>query len=75
MNMARKLANPNPVVISHGKLKQVADQLRGYTFCHDCEQMLSYKGEHWVLANIPEVRLATSFGPFRRFNLAHLGAL
>jgi len=54
MNMARKLANANPVVISRGKLKQVADQLRGYTFCHDCEQMLSNKGEQWVLANIPD---------------------
>lgn len=31
MNMARALKNPNPVVMSHGKVKQVADQLRGYT--------------------------------------------
>lgn len=54
MNMARSLKNPNPIVMSHGKLKQVADQLRGYTFCHDCEQLLSKKGEKWVLANIPE---------------------
>jgi hypothetical protein len=54
MNMAKSLPNPNPVVISHGKLKQVSDQLRGYTFCGDCEQMLSDKGEKWVLANVPE---------------------
>jgi hypothetical protein len=54
MNLARTLKNPNPIVISHGKLKQVADQLRGYTFCHDCEQLLSQKGEKWVLANIPD---------------------
>jgi hypothetical protein len=54
MNMAKSLGNPNPVVISHGRLKQVSDQLRGYTFCGDCEQMLSDKGEKWVLANLPE---------------------
>jgi hypothetical protein len=54
MNMAKSLPNPNPVVISHGQLKQVSDQLRGYTFCDDCEQMLSDKGEKWVLANVPE---------------------
>lgn len=54
MNMAKSLVNPNPVVVSHGKLKQVSDQLRGYTFCGDCEQMLSSKGEKWVLANISE---------------------
>lgn len=53
-NMARALKNPNPVVISHGQMKQVSDQLRGYTFCHDCEQLLSKKGENWVLANIPD---------------------
>jgi hypothetical protein len=53
MNMARTLKNPNPIVLSRGKLKQVSDQLRGYTFCSDCEQMLSRNGEKWVLANIP----------------------
>ena len=53
-NRARALKNPNPIVISHGKLKQVADQLRGYTFCRDCEQLLSKKGEQWVLANISD---------------------
>lgn len=53
-NMARALKNPNPIVMSRGKLKQVADQLRGYTFCRDCEQLLSKKGEQWVLANIPD---------------------
>jgi len=52
--MAKALKNPNPIVMSRGKLKQVADQLRGYTFCRDCEQQLSKKGEQWVLANIPD---------------------
>lgn len=54
MNMAKALKNPNPIVMSHGKLKQVADQLRGYAFCHDCEQLLNKRGEKWVLANIPD---------------------
>jgi hypothetical protein len=53
MNMAKSLANPNPVVVSHGKVRQVCDQLRGHTFCGGCEQMLSAKGEKWVLANVP----------------------
>ena len=53
-NMAKVLKNPNPVVLSDGTLKQVSDQLRGYAFCHDCEQMLSTRGEQWVLANIPD---------------------
>lgn len=52
-NMAKALKNPNPIVLSRGKLKQVADQLRGYAFCGECEQLLSKKGEQWVLANIP----------------------
>ncbi len=54
MNMARTLKNPNPVVLSGGKLKQVSDQLRGCTFCRNCEQMLSKNGEKWVLANVPD---------------------
>ena len=53
MNMATALKNPNPIVISHGQIKQVSDQLRGHTFCQECEQLLSKKGEKWVLANIP----------------------
>jgi hypothetical protein len=53
MNMARALKNPNPVVMSHNKAKQVADQLKGPAFCQECEQMFSKKGEKWVLANIP----------------------
>jgi hypothetical protein len=53
-NMAKSLKNPNPVVMSSGKLKQVSDQLRGRTFCSACEQLLSKKGEKWVLANIPD---------------------
>jgi hypothetical protein len=53
MNMARTLKNPNPIVLSGGKLKQVSDQLKGYTFCRNCEQLLSKNGERWVLANIP----------------------
>ncbi len=52
--MARTLKNPNPIVLSGGKLKQVSDQLRGYTFCRNCEQLLSNNGEKWVLANIPD---------------------
>jgi hypothetical protein len=54
MSMAKSLPNPNPVVLSQGQVKQVSDQLRGHTFCGDCEQMLSDKGEKWVLANIPD---------------------
>ena len=54
MSMAKALPNPNPVVLSQGQVKQVSDQLRGHTFCSDCEQMLSDKGEKWVLANIPD---------------------
>lgn len=53
MNMAKSLSNPNPVVLSGNKVKQVSDQLRGYTFCHKCEQMLSDRGEKWVLAHVP----------------------
>jgi hypothetical protein len=53
-NMAKSLKNPNPVVMSSRKLRQVSDQLRGPTFCSDCEQLLSKNGEKWVLANIPD---------------------
>jgi hypothetical protein len=54
MNMAKALDNPNPIVMSKGKLKQVADQLRGPTFCCACEKLFNDKGERWVLANIPD---------------------
>ncbi|MGA7155413.1 MAG: hypothetical protein WBY53_01120 [Acidobacteriaceae bacterium] len=54
MNMARSLKNPNPVTLAHGQAKQVSDQLRGHTFCAECEDRLSKKGEKWVLANIPK---------------------
>ncbi len=53
MSTAKSLKNPNPVVMSPRKVQQVSDQLRGFAFCNDCEQMLSRKGERWVLANIP----------------------
>jgi len=38
---------------------------------------LGYKSfEHYLEAKFPDgLPLATSFGPFRRFNLAHLGTL
>lgn len=52
-NMAKTLKNPNPVVLAGSVLRQASDQLRGYTFCRDCERLLSDKGERWVLANIP----------------------
>jgi hypothetical protein len=54
MNMARSLKNPNPVTLAHGQAKQVSDQLRGHTFCAECEGRLSKNGEQWVLANIPK---------------------
>lgn len=53
MNIARSLKNPNPVTLAHGQAKQVSDQLRGHTFCADCEDRLSKNGEQWVLGNIP----------------------
>jgi hypothetical protein len=53
MNMAKTLKNPNPVTLSHGKAKQISDQLRGYTFCAQCENRLSKNGEQWVLAHLP----------------------
>jgi hypothetical protein len=53
VNLARKLKNPNPVVIAGGEAKQVSDQIKGYVLCSDCEQCFSKHGEKWVLANIP----------------------
>jgi hypothetical protein len=50
---AEELKNPNPVVLANGQWKQAADQLRGYVFCYDCEQMLNEKGEKWTMANTP----------------------
>jgi hypothetical protein len=53
MTMARSLKNPNPVRVAHGVAMQVSDQLRGPTFCKDCEDLFSKNGEQWTLANIP----------------------
>ncbi|MHB1936425.1 MAG: hypothetical protein ACYCOR_07550 [Acidobacteriaceae bacterium] len=53
MNMARSLKNPNPVTLAHRKAKQISDQLRGYAFCAECEDLFNRNGERWVLANIP----------------------
>ena len=53
-NMARSLKNPNPVTLAHGQAKQISDQLRGHTFCRECEDLLNKNGEKWVLANIPD---------------------
>jgi hypothetical protein len=38
MNPAGTLKNPNPVTLSHGQAKQISDQLRGPTFCKECEE-------------------------------------
>jgi hypothetical protein len=54
MNMARSLKNPNPVTLAHGQAKQISDQLRGYTFCAECEDRLNKNGEKWVLQSIPK---------------------
>lgn len=54
MNMARSLKNPNPVAIAHGMALQVSDQLRGPTFCSECEHRFSLNGEQWVLAKLPK---------------------
>jgi hypothetical protein len=54
MNMARSLKNPNPVRIAHGMAMQVSDQLRGPTFCEDCERLFSTNGEQWTLGNLPK---------------------
>jgi len=53
MNMARTLKNPNPVSVAHGIAMQISDQLRGPTFCEDCELLFSKNGEQWTLANLP----------------------
>lgn len=47
------MRNPNPVVLSGKRTKQVSDQLRGYVFCKECEALFNESGESWVLANIP----------------------
>ncbi len=54
MNMAKTLKNPNPVTLAHGQAKQISDQLRGHTFCAECENRLSKNGEQWVLAHMPK---------------------
>lgn len=50
---AKQMKNPNPLVLSGKSTKQVSDQLRGYVFCEDCEDLFNKNGENWVLANIP----------------------
>ena len=45
MNMAKTLKNPNPVVRARGHAKQISDQLRGHTFCAECEDRLGKNGE------------------------------
>jgi hypothetical protein len=47
------MKNPNPLVLSEKSAMQVSDQLRGYVFCKDCEDLFNKNGEKWVLANIP----------------------
>lgn len=54
MNMAKTLKNPNPVTLAGGQAKQISDQLRGYTFCKECEKRLNTNGERWVLAHLPK---------------------
>src|ERR1035437_4406232 len=50
---AKQMKNQNPFVMSGKFGMQVSDQLRGYVFCKDCEDLFSKHGEKWVLANIP----------------------
>lgn len=54
MNMAKTLKNPNPVTLARGKAKQISDQLRGHTFCAECEDRLNKNGEKWVLPRLPK---------------------
>ena len=47
------MKNPNPLVLSGESATKVSDQLRGYVFCKDCEDLFNKNGEKWILANIP----------------------
>jgi uncharacterized protein YlaI len=47
------LTNPNPVVISAGKLKQSSAQIRNLKFCGECESRLNNGGEKWVVNATP----------------------
>jgi hypothetical protein len=51
---APALKNPNPVVISGGKVKQSSLQVRDYKFCADCEQRLNSGGEGWIPGKISQ---------------------
>jgi hypothetical protein len=46
------LKNPNPAVISGGRLYQTSDQVHDFVFCWDCEQLLSREGENWIIPQL-----------------------
>ena len=44
-----KLANPNPVVLTHGRASSSSRQIRDYAMCGDCEARFNRNGETKIL--------------------------
>jgi hypothetical protein len=40
--------NIQPVLLGTGTVRQSSDQIRGFVFCYDCEQIFNKQGEAWV---------------------------
>lgn len=64
---AKKLRNPNPVVLSHMHSRQSSSQARDFVFCWDCEQLLNREGENWV---IPQLASESGFPLLKRLRSA-----
>ena len=50
---AKVLKNPNPMILSGGKIKQSSRQVSDYKFCTECEARLNNGGENSVLSVVP----------------------
>jgi hypothetical protein len=52
LSRAKTLKNPNPVQIMGARSVQSSDQVHDFVLCRDCEQLLSGKGESWVIRQL-----------------------
>lgn len=47
----RSGANPNPLIVADGAMRQTSRQIQDHLLCGCCEQLFNRRGEAWMLAN------------------------
>jgi len=51
---AESLNNPNPIAVWNARMSQTSYQVHDFMLCWDCEQLLSRRGEDWLIPQLAD---------------------